>query len=236
MNTSYPTSRRAFLQRSGLAAMAVAGGSSFLAACASGGGNDDDGGGGAEQTEENPFGVQATAPLSVVIFNGGYGDEYAKFHEAIYQEKFADAEITHKAITDIRQQMQPLFNAGNPPDVLDNAGAEAMPISTLADTGQLADLTDLFEADAIGSGGHDGPGHASTRSRSSRRSTPTSRWSSTTRCRSTASGTTERSSTRRAGSPPRPGPTSSPSARRSRAPGSRRWRTRASTPTTSSRC
>ena len=153
MNTSYPTSRRAFLQRSGLAAMAVAGGSSFLAACASGGGNDDDGGGGAEQTEENPFGVQATAPLSVVIFNGGYGEDYAKFHEAIYQEKFADADITHKAITDIRQQMQPLFNAGNPPDVLDNAGAEAMPISTLADTGQLADLTDLFEADAIGQEG-----------------------------------------------------------------------------------
>ncbi|MEJ7755878.1 MAG: hypothetical protein WKF83_05655 [Nocardioidaceae bacterium] len=49
--------------------------------------------------------------------------------------------------------MQPLFNAGNPPDVLDNAGAEAMPISTLADTGQLTDLTELFDADAIGAEG-----------------------------------------------------------------------------------
>jgi len=85
-----------------------------------------------------------------VIFDGGYGDDYAKFHEGLYTDKFADAEITHKAITDIRQQMQPLFNAGTPPDVLDNAGAEAMPISTLADTGQLADLSELFAADAIG--------------------------------------------------------------------------------------
>jgi len=49
--------------------------------------------------------------------------------------------------------MQPLFNAGNPPDVLDNAGAEAMPISTLADTGQLTDLTELLDADAIGQEG-----------------------------------------------------------------------------------
>jgi N-acetylglucosamine transport system substrate-binding protein len=144
-----PQSRRIFLQRAGVAAVAVAGGSTFLNACASsGGGNTDENRG--ERTEENPFGVEATAPLSVVIFDGGYGDEYAKFHEGLYTEVFPDAEISHKAITDIRQQMQPLFNAGNPPDVLDNAGAEAMPISTLADTGQLADLSELFAADAIG--------------------------------------------------------------------------------------
>jgi N-acetylglucosamine transport system substrate-binding protein len=133
--------------------MAVAG-SSVLGACASGGGGQDTvSGGGADKTSDNPFGVDAADPLSVVIFDGGYGDEYAKFHEGLYQDQFPDAEIEHKAITDIRQQMQPLFNAGNPPDVLDNAGAEKMPISTLADTGQLTDLTPLFEADAIGAEG-----------------------------------------------------------------------------------
>jgi N-acetylglucosamine transport system substrate-binding protein len=143
-----PLSRRIFLQRAGVAAVAVAGGSSLLNACATSGG--DEGGTQGERTEDNPFGVVASAPLSVVIFDGGYGDEYAKFHESLYTDQYGEAEISHKAITDIRQQMQPLFNAGNPPDVLDNAGAEAMPISTLADTGQLADLTELFEADAIG--------------------------------------------------------------------------------------
>ncbi len=154
MNTPKKYSRRIFLQRAGLATVAVAGGSSFLAACASSGdSNDTVSGGGADKTADNPFGVDASAPLTVVIFNGGYGDAYAKFHEGLYKDKFSDAKITHKAITDIRQQMQPLFNAGNPPDVLDNSGAEKMPISTLADTGQLTDLTPLFDADAIGASG-----------------------------------------------------------------------------------
>jgi N-acetylglucosamine transport system substrate-binding protein len=152
MNAPRPHSRRIFLRRAGLSTLAVSGGASFLTACASGGSDDEDdvSGGGEEQTAENPFGVDAADPLHVVIFNGGYGDQYAKFHEGIYQEQFPDAQIEHEAITDIRQQMQPLFNAGNPPDVLDNAGAEQMPISTLADTGQLTDLTDLWAADALG--------------------------------------------------------------------------------------
>jgi N-acetylglucosamine transport system substrate-binding protein len=155
MNTPNKYSRRIFLQRAGLASIAVAGGTSLLAGCASGGGGGEDtvSGGGKDKTADNPFGVDAADPLSVVIFNGGYGDEYAKFHESLYKKQFSDAKISHKAITDIRQQMQPLFNAGNPPDVLDNAGAEAMPISTLADTGQLTDLTELFDADAIGQEG-----------------------------------------------------------------------------------
>jgi N-acetylglucosamine transport system substrate-binding protein len=152
MNAPRPYSRRIFLQRAGLSTLAVSGGASMLAGCASGGSDSDDevSGGGGEKTEDNPFGVDAADPLNVVIFNGGYGEEYAKFHESLYQDKFADAEISHKAITDIRQQMQPLFNAGTPPDVLDNAGAEKLPISTLADTAQLTDLTDLWESDSIG--------------------------------------------------------------------------------------
>ena len=144
-----PQSRRIFLRRAGVAAVAVSGGSSLLAACASSGGDTSTENQG-EKSADNPFGVVASAPLSVVIFDGGYGDEYAQFHESLYSDKFGEADISHKAITDIRQQMQPLFNAGTPPDVLDNAGAEAMPISTLADTGQLTDLSELFAADAIG--------------------------------------------------------------------------------------
>ncbi|HYJ68807.1 MAG TPA: N-acetylglucosamine/diacetylchitobiose ABC transporter substrate-binding protein [Nocardioidaceae bacterium] len=144
--------RRIFLRRAGLSALAVSGTVPLLANCASGGdeGDDEVSGGGEEQTEENPFGVSPSDPLSVVIFNGGYGEEYAKFHESIYQEEFPDATINHQAITDIRQKMQPKFASSEPPDVLDNAGAEQMPISTLADNGQLTDLTQLWEADALG--------------------------------------------------------------------------------------
>jgi len=91
MNTPNTHSRRIFLQRAGLATIAVAGGSSFLAGCASGGGDKDSvSGGGAEKSAENPFGVKATDALAVVIFNGGYGDEYAKFHESLYTDQYAE--------------------------------------------------------------------------------------------------------------------------------------------------
>ncbi len=140
-------SRRVFLRRAALISLAA--GTPALGACASSGSGQDETFEG-DKSSDNPFGVQADAPLEVVIFKGGYGDDYAKFHEQLYTQQFTDAEITHRGITDIRQQLQPRFNAGEPPDVVDDAGAEAMPLSTLADTGQLSDLSDLFAADAIG--------------------------------------------------------------------------------------
>lgn len=146
MSTSHHT-RRAFLRRAATASLLATGGS-LLTACATAGSGDTKDSGGAK-TAENPFGVRPDAPLDVVIFKGGYGDEYATFHESLYQKKFPQAKISHKGITDIAQQLQPRFNGGNPPDVVDNSGAQALPISTLATTGQLADLGALFDADSI---------------------------------------------------------------------------------------
>ncbi|MGH3648625.1 MAG: N-acetylglucosamine/diacetylchitobiose ABC transporter substrate-binding protein, partial [Micromonosporaceae bacterium] len=145
-------SRRIFLQRAAVAAALAAGSGPLLAACATGGGGNT-GGGGGKKSAKNPFGVKEDAPLDVVIFKGGYGDDYAKFHEELYKKKFPKAEIKHKGITDITQQLQPRFNAGNPPDVIDNSGAQLLPMSTLADTGQLADLTALFDAESIDKAG-----------------------------------------------------------------------------------
>ena len=154
MSTPNQHSRRVFLQRAVLATIAASGGGALFAGCASGGGGDGGTtGGGGEKSAENPFGVKADAPLDVVIFKGGYGDDYAKFHEELYSKKFPEAEVKHAGITDIQQQLQPRFNAGNPPDVVDNSGANKLPLSTLADTGQLTDLTPLFDADAIGEEG-----------------------------------------------------------------------------------
>src|SRR5918999_908847 len=131
MGTPSQYSRRLFLQRAVLVSVAAAGGGSLLTGCASGGGTSTESGG--ETSAQNPFGVKADAPLDVVIFKGGYGDDYAKFHEELYKKKFPDAQIKHAGITDIRQQLQPRFNSGNPPDVVDNAGAEQLPLATLVD-------------------------------------------------------------------------------------------------------
>ncbi len=143
-------SRRTFLQRAAVGTLLATGGSTLLSACASG--SDDSpsgGGGGADKTATNPFGVKASDPLDVVIFKGGYGDDYAKAHEELYKKKYAGVAIKHAGITDITPQLQPRFNGGNPPDVIDNSGASLLPMSTLATTGQLSDLTELFDAPSI---------------------------------------------------------------------------------------
>ncbi|WP_433166183.1 N-acetylglucosamine/diacetylchitobiose ABC transporter substrate-binding protein [Kribbella sp. CA-247076] len=150
MTTPDNLSRRLFLQRAAVGTLLATGGSTLLSACASGGSDDGNtGGGGAEQTAENPFGVKAADPLDVVIFKGGYGDDYAKAHEDLYKKKFPETTIKHAGITDITPQLQPRFNGGNPPDVIDNSGASLLPMSTLASSGQLADLTALFDAPSI---------------------------------------------------------------------------------------
>ncbi len=150
MTTPNNLSRRLFLQRAAVGTLLAAGGSTLLSACASGGDDSEYRSGAVrEKTDANPFGVQGGRALDVVIFKGGYGDEYAKFHESLYKKKFGKSEIKHKGITDITPQLQPRFNGGTPPDVIDNSGASLLPMSTLASTGQLTDLTVLFDAPSV---------------------------------------------------------------------------------------
>src|SRR5262245_44411659 len=132
MSTSSNVSRRLFLQRAAVGTLLATGGGTLLSACASGASDDSsssDGGG--EKSKDNPFGVKAETPLDVVIFKGGYGDDYAKAHEDLYKKKFSGVEVKHAGITDITPQLQPRFNGGNPPDVIDNSGASLLPMSTL---------------------------------------------------------------------------------------------------------
>ena len=105
--------RRTVLGTAAAATLAPAG---LLAGCAMG---SDDG----KPKEEgqanakNPLGVKEDAPLEVVIFNGGFGEDYAKAHEAMYKETYPKAEIKHSAVVEISKALQPRFVDGNPPDV-----------------------------------------------------------------------------------------------------------------------
>lgn len=100
------------------------------------------------QDTSNPLGVDPAAPLDVVIFKGGFGDDYALNVNEMYQAQFPDAEITYVGTQRLGPQFQPRFVGGNPPDVMDNSGAENLPIATLVAEGQLADLADLMAAPA----------------------------------------------------------------------------------------
>ncbi len=98
----------------------------------------------------NPLGVDPAAPLDVVIFKGGYSDEYAiNVNDTMYKALYPDAEITYAGIQALGPQLQPRFVAGEPPDVIDNSGAENLDTTTLVSEGQLADLADLLAAQSF---------------------------------------------------------------------------------------
>lgn len=140
-------SRRRFL------ALAGAGvGTASLAACAgggtsSGGGSDSGVTGGGEKSDKNPLGVDGAKPVEAVIFDGGYGDEYAKAAGEKYKEMYPDAEVTVSSTVNIQPELQPRFAGGNPPDVFDNSGAQKLAIDGLVP--QLAVLDDLLKAPMV---------------------------------------------------------------------------------------
>ncbi|GAA4764630.1 N-acetylglucosamine/diacetylchitobiose ABC transporter substrate-binding protein [Streptomyces sanyensis] len=140
-------SRRNLIKRSaalGLIAVPTMG---FLSACAASGSGDDQERQKGEVTKDNPFGVAEGGTLDVVIFKGGFGDQYAIEWEKLYKDKWGP-EISHLGTQEITGKLQPRFNAGNPPDVVDNSGAQQIKLDVLHKNGQLADLTELLDAPA----------------------------------------------------------------------------------------
>ncbi|MGA5304832.1 N-acetylglucosamine/diacetylchitobiose ABC transporter substrate-binding protein [Nucisporomicrobium flavum] len=123
----------------------------LLSACVTGGSDDDDPAAGntGAKSADNPLGVKADAPLEVVIFKGGYGDEYAKHAETLYTQRYAGAKIDHKGLQKVGVALQPRFVANTPPDVVDNTGADRLDIAVLVGAKQVSDLTTLLDAPAF---------------------------------------------------------------------------------------
>ena len=122
---------------------------STLAACASSDSGGDSKVDKGKKSAENPLGVNGSAPLDVVIFDGGFGDQYAKDAEAVYKKMYPKAKIKHAATLKIQSVLQPRFNGGTPPDLIDNSGAEQMDMGVLVGKKQLTDLTPLLDAPSI---------------------------------------------------------------------------------------
>ncbi|MEO6943707.1 MAG: N-acetylglucosamine/diacetylchitobiose ABC transporter substrate-binding protein [Lacisediminihabitans sp.] len=137
-----PLQRRDFL-RGALAAAVVIPAGAALASCAGSG----SGGGktaGGTVSAKNPFGIAANSTVDAVIFKGGYGIDYAKFAGDAVEKEQKGITVKVSAQTNIAQTLQPRFVAGNPPDVIDNSGANLIGINTIR--GQLEDLTSVLEA------------------------------------------------------------------------------------------
>ena len=138
--------RRDILRRTAMAGALATPAAGLLSGCALGGGDDsgDNKDNRGTKSEQNPLGVKEDAPLEVVIFNGGFGEDYAKSHEAMYNEKYPKAKIKHSATQEISKTMQPRFVDGTPPDVIDNNGNGQIDFNGLVTQGALADLGELL--------------------------------------------------------------------------------------------
>lgn len=146
--------RRDLVKRSaalGLVAVPTAG---LLSACASSGGDDSSSTPattkpGATADPKNPFGVKDADPLDIVIFDGGYGHDYATALGKLYESKHMGAKTSVLPTQDIAGKLQPRFNGGTPPDVIDDSGAKQIKLDVLEKSGQLTDLTQLLDAPYI---------------------------------------------------------------------------------------
>jgi N-acetylglucosamine transport system substrate-binding protein len=148
MTSSSHVNRRTLMKRSAAAGVLAVPAMGALSACASG--SDDDGGdgdSGVDATDENPLGVDPKADLEVVIFDGGLGDQYALDAGDIYMASYG--KIDHSKTQEIRSRLQPRMVAGDPPDMINNAGAEQMDMPALISNDQVADLSELFDAPSL---------------------------------------------------------------------------------------
>lgn len=138
--------RRDVIKRSAALGLIAVPTMSFLSACASGDSGGDEPVKKGKTSAKNPLGVNEGTALDVVIFNGGFGDKYAKDAEKKYKAAFPKADVKHTATQKIQSQLQPRFNGGTPPDLIDNSGAEQMDMGVLVGKKQLLDLTPLMDA------------------------------------------------------------------------------------------
>jgi N-acetylglucosamine transport system substrate-binding protein len=138
-----PLERRDFLRGAFATALTIPLGIT-LASCATGGGTTTNNAPGGKKTEKNPFGLAATSTVDAVIFNGGYGIDYAEFAGKQVEGLQKGTTVKVSPQTNIAQTLQPRFVAGNPPDVIDNSGANLIGINTIRD--QLETLDDVINA------------------------------------------------------------------------------------------
>jgi N-acetylglucosamine transport system substrate-binding protein len=138
--------RRDLLRAAALAGIA---GSPVLTACATPDPVSSEPAAQGEISAANPLGVPRDKPVEIVIFDGGFGDEYAtRIHEPLLTARHAGLQVKHVATKEISKTLQPRFAGGNPPEVVNNDGADEMDLGALSADGQMADLTPLLEAPA----------------------------------------------------------------------------------------
>jgi N-acetylglucosamine transport system substrate-binding protein len=135
--------RRSFM-KGALATAAVIPFSGALAACAGNGSDAAPKKAGGKVSTSNPFGMADKSSVDAVIFDGGYGTDYVAFAATLMEKNHAGSKVKVSPTTKIAQELQPRFVGGNPPDLIDNSGENAIGFSTIL--AQIEDLKDVLDA------------------------------------------------------------------------------------------
>jgi len=122
MSDSPELTRRSVLRNAAAAGLLATPAAGLLAACA-GSSDDGDNAGTGAKNNDNPFGVKDDSSVDVVIFNGGLGDEYAKFDKTLFDAKHSKVKLNLSSTQKIKTEQQPKFST-TPADLINNAGAE----------------------------------------------------------------------------------------------------------------
>ncbi|WP_328332607.1 MULTISPECIES: N-acetylglucosamine/diacetylchitobiose ABC transporter substrate-binding protein [unclassified Streptomyces] len=141
--------RRDLIKRSAALGLITVPTMSFLSACASSDSSGDKQVKKGKTSAGNPLGVNETAPLDMVVFDGGFGTDYARAANALYSKAHPKSKVNFSATQKIQSELQPRFNGGTPPDLIDNSGAEQMDMGVLVGKNQLTDLTPLLDAPSV---------------------------------------------------------------------------------------
>lgn len=90
-----------------------------------------------------------TTEVEGVFFAGGFGDDYIKYAGKLQEKVHPGLTVKVQSIQKITEQLQPRFVAGSPPDVIDNSGANMIPMADLVRDDQLLELSELLNAPAL---------------------------------------------------------------------------------------
>ncbi|MGG2459371.1 N-acetylglucosamine/diacetylchitobiose ABC transporter substrate-binding protein [Streptomyces sp. RGM 3693] len=150
MGSTSEVNRRDLVKRAAALGILAVPAMGALTSCATGGGGGSDDGtkNKGATSAKNPLGVKNGAPLEAFIFKGGLGDQYAKDAEADYNKTYG-VTVKHSGTQQIGPKLQPRFAGGNPPDLIDNSGADHLDMNKLSAQGQLQDLTALLDAASL---------------------------------------------------------------------------------------
>jgi N-acetylglucosamine transport system substrate-binding protein len=99
------------------------------------------------QDAKNPFGLADGSSIDTVIFNGGYGIDYVQFAADVLTKNHPTVKVAVNSSTKIATEVQPRFIGGNPPDLLDDSGADFIGWLSIVD--QLEDLNSVLDAPSL---------------------------------------------------------------------------------------